>query len=186
MADWSLRFLAPEDLPGVLEIETASFPDDPWTLENFLDELDRPFSILLGLFPEDPGGRGPFATRDIAPVAGPDLEGAASPAVPPPAPVAAYAVFWFLYGETHILNLAVAPALRGRGLGRMILKAALDLSRAKGMKRALLECRENNLAAMALYRSEGFLATGRRRGYYEHGRTDAILMTLPLRGGRKG
>ncbi|MDR2612220.1 MAG: GNAT family N-acetyltransferase [Deltaproteobacteria bacterium] len=245
MNERRLRILAPEDLPGVLDIERASFPDEPWTLENFLDEMDRPYSVGLGLFEGGtdraacpPGASAPPASRTspeagplspragrAAPVpqeeghgdasareaalalaeilacasrAGPDrpirlsrllaaqaasLRGRAGVARPQ---VSAYAVFWLLYEETHLLNLAVAPERRGRGLGREMLRAVRAISRAKGSETILLEVKEDNLAALSLYRSEGFRATGRRRGYYQGGRTDAILMNLELGPARPG
>lgn len=158
--------LNPEDLPAILSIERASFPGCPWTLEGFLAEMERQFSAVLGLFP-------PVRSMTPAPPSG---GGGGFP----PSPLAAFAVFWLLEGETHLMRLAVAPERRREGLGRTLLDAVLSASAAKGMERAVLEVRENNPAALSLYRSRGFRVTGRRRGYYEDGRTDALTMTLDL------
>jgi ribosomal-protein-alanine N-acetyltransferase len=89
-------------------------------------------------------------------------------------------VFWILCGETHLLNLAVSPACRGRGLGRATLRTVIRLSRAKGSGKVMLEAREDNVPAVNLYLSEGFRTVGKRRGYYGGGKTDALSMTLIL------
>jgi ribosomal-protein-alanine acetyltransferase len=131
-----------------------------------------------GPLPRDfrPGEGRPGEPGPARPGASPGREGGRG--------LSAYAVFWLLQNETHLMNLAVAPDRRSRGLGREILKAVVTVSRATGMERVLLECREDNLPALRLYGSEGFKAVGRRRGYYRDGRTDAILMNLELGPGR--
>jgi ribosomal-protein-alanine N-acetyltransferase len=49
-------------------------------------------------------------------------------------------------------------------------------ARRRGASEVLLEVREDNDAARGLYASEGFTVLGRRRGYYEQGRVDAVTM----------
>ena len=82
----------------------------------------------------------------------------------------------------EILVCAVAAAARRRGLGRALVRAALERARAAGAARADLEVRVNNAAAIALYAAEGFAPVGLRRRYYGDG-TDALLMSLTLRRG---
>lgn len=84
--------------------------------------------------------------------------------------------------EAHLLNLAVDPAHRRRGLGRYLLGHALALARAMGAHRLLLEVRASNHPAQALYRAEGFRELGLRRGYYPAaaGREDAVVMVREL------
>jgi ribosomal-protein-alanine N-acetyltransferase len=93
--------------------------------------------------------------------------------------------------EMHLLNLAVAPEYEHRGHARRMLDALVERCRALGAQALWLEVRESNARAQALYRRYGFVAVGRRRGYYPaaHGRReDAVLMSLavtpdPARGG---
>jgi ribosomal-protein-alanine N-acetyltransferase len=83
--------------------------------------------------------------------------------------------------ELHVLLVAVAPALRRRGGGGVLVETALAAARAAGLAVAHLEVRAGNAAALALYARHGFLAVGRRPRYYE-GREDAVLMSLHLQG----
>ncbi|HAX40959.1 MAG TPA: ribosomal protein S18-alanine N-acetyltransferase [Bryobacteraceae bacterium] len=73
--------------------------------------------------------------------------------------------------EAEILNIAVDPAHRRRGLARRLLAAAFRQPRT-----FFLEVRQSNIAAQALYRSLGFHVCGRRPGYYRHPDEPAILM----------
>ncbi|MDQ6675956.1 MAG: ribosomal protein S18-alanine N-acetyltransferase [Acidobacteriota bacterium] len=73
--------------------------------------------------------------------------------------------------EAEILNLAVAPEFRRRGL-------ALAMIRAMAMREVFLEVRESNAAARALYRRAGFREAGIRFGYYSHPAESAIVMRL--------
>lgn len=77
--------------------------------------------------------------------------------------------------EGHILNVAVDPACRGMGVGRLLVQRVLDDCRAQGAAFVSLEVRVSNLAAITLYQQLGFVETGRRKRYYENGE-DALLM----------
>jgi [ribosomal protein S18]-alanine N-acetyltransferase len=85
-------------------------------------------------------------------------------------------------GEAHVLNVCVAEALRGRGIGRSLLEHLLAQAEAAGMYEAFLEVRPSNTAAIRLYQALGFEHVGIRRGYYQavHGREDAAVLKLPL------
>lgn len=78
-------------------------------------------------------------------------------------------------GEMEILNVAVLPRARRRGLGRRLLRVALRLARKMGMHRALLEVRAGNRPAIALYEGCGFVRAGLRRGYYADTGEDALI-----------
>ena len=81
-------------------------------------------------------------------------------------------------GEREILNVAVDPAQRRRGVARKLLEA--ELSRPK--TQWFLEVRESNAAARRFYESLGFRAAGRRENYYrsldEDSLEGAIVMTF--------
>lgn len=81
--------------------------------------------------------------------------------------------------EAEILSIGVAPPYRKMGLGRALLRNALELLRAGGTKRLFLEVEEGNDAALRLYRSFGGEPVGRRAGYYSHG-ADAAILSLAL------
>lgn len=89
--------------------------------------------------------------------------------------------------EMHLLNLAVAPEAQGRGHGRFMLDALVDLSRQCRAQQLWLEVRRSNPRAHALYQRYGFRDIGVRRGYYPAAggqREDAVVMSLDVSGGR--
>jgi [ribosomal protein S18]-alanine N-acetyltransferase len=74
--------------------------------------------------------------------------------------------------EAEILNIAVDPSYRRRGVGSALLNAVCD--QANGT--IFLEVAEDNTAAMALYRKLGFEPSGIRLGYYAKGSINAVVM----------
>ncbi len=95
---------------------------------------------------------------------------------------AGFLVYACIADEGSINHVAVEPAREGRGVGRALVLAAMEIMRDERMRVCLLEVRESNAAARGLYRSLGFRVDGRRRGYYPAagGREDALLMSRPL------
>ena len=91
-----------------------------------------------------------------------------------------YVIARAIAGEAEILNLAVAPEVRGRGLGGRLLDAMLDLLRRSAVREVFLEVRRGNAPAHALYRSRGFEVVGRRANYYRHPVEDALVLRLAL------
>ena len=89
--------------------------------------------------------------------------------------VCAYACEMVIFEDAEILNIAVAPSFRKRGLGKELMLALENYAKNKGADRLLLEVREGNLAARGLYEKQGFLAFGVRKNYYEDGE-NAIVM----------
>jgi ribosomal-protein-alanine N-acetyltransferase len=77
-------------------------------------------------------------------------------------------------GESELLNLAVDPAFRQRGIGRRLV-AELTASHP-GM--LWLEVRESNAGARKFYESLGLSESGRRSGYYSNSGEGAIVMKL--------
>lgn len=71
-------------------------------------------------------------------------------------------------GEAEVLTLAVSVQARRRGLGARLVGRFLYQARLRGAEVAFLEVAAANLAAIGLYRSQGFAEAGRRRGYYRH------------------
>lgn len=80
--------------------------------------------------------------------------------------------------EAEILTIAVLPPWRRLGVGGRLLFAALSAATIAGATSMFLEVAADNLAALALYESSGFVRMGRRKGYY--GGIDAITMRRDL------
>ena len=96
--------------------------------------------------------------------------------------VLGFAVYQQVVDEATLMNIAIAPAAQGCGHGGALLEAVVSMVTGGGAQRLLLEVRESNGPARALYRRYGFVDDGRRRDYYPSadGREDAILMSLEL------
>jgi ribosomal-protein-alanine N-acetyltransferase len=94
----------------------------------------------------------------------------------------AMAVLQMGAGDAELLTMAVLPTLRRRGIGRALLAELVVCATAYGAGAIWLEVRVSNEPAIALYRTAGFVETGRRKGYYRtpSGREDAIMMRLGL------
>lgn len=82
-------------------------------------------------------------------------------------------------GEAEVLLVAVHPDLRGRGLGRSLLRAGEAAAIEEGASRCFLEVRAGNRAAQRLYESEGYERVGCRKGYYGDGE-DALVLARDL------
>lgn len=87
--------------------------------------------------------------------------------------------------DAEIQALGVHPERRGQGVGDALMRAALETARDWQCEHLLLEVREGNAAAIALYRRHGLDVDGRRRGYYppatpDSAREDALLMSRCL------
>jgi [ribosomal protein S18]-alanine N-acetyltransferase len=84
--------------------------------------------------------------------------------------------------ELHLLNVTVARAWQGRGLGSELLDAVQAHAASRGLAQLWLEVRAGNHRARALYRRRGFAEVGLRRGYYPAaaGREDAVIMSLTV------
>jgi len=65
---------------------------------------------------------------------------------------------WMGYGE---IGMMVAAQWRGRGVGSLLLAAAIDWARARGLHKLALSVFPHNHAARALYRKFGFVEEGR-------------------------
>lgn len=102
--------------------------------------------------------------------------------------LAGYALASVVTDQGEILNLAVAPDTRRRGLGRMLLAAMLDMFRREGVVSVFLEVRPSNAAAIHLYEAAGFRPLSTRRAYYRHPTENAVTMSLQLarEGAEKG
>jgi ribosomal-protein-alanine N-acetyltransferase len=94
--------------------------------------------------------------------------------------VAGYAVLLIAADHCELANLAVAPPVRGRGIGRRLLSESIAQARERQLSRMFLEVRESNRAAQSLYASAGFRSVARRKHYYERPLEDALLLRLDL------
>jgi [ribosomal protein S18]-alanine N-acetyltransferase len=139
------------DLPSITEIERLAF-DHPWSRDSFLRELSLPFSrTIVAVI---------TATGTIEAIAG-------------------YLCRWLIADECHVLNLAVHPGTRRRGVGLRLMDDAIAEAKREKASFVTLEVRRSNLAARSLYRKLHFEERRLRKNYYGSGE-DAIVMELRL------
>jgi len=157
-----------DDLEGVLEIERVSFPS-PWPRSQFERELKNPLSYAFTAKVASP------SPISLSPEGREEGEGEGEGLR-----IIGYVIFWLVGDEAHILNIAVHPGFRRRGIAKALLSFTLELLLKKGGKGVFLEVRRSNLAARRLYKGFGFKEIGVRKGYYTDNQEDAIVMGLEL------
>jgi ribosomal-protein-alanine N-acetyltransferase len=81
--------------------------------------------------------------------------------------------------EAEVLTLAVTPGARRQGMGTGLLWEAKARMVSHGASVVFLEVAASNVAALSLYRAEGFVEVGRRPRYYADG-SDAVVMRAKL------
>ena len=91
--------------------------------------------------------------------------------------ICGYIIVWYAGGEFHILNIAVSPAQRRKGIAKALISFITDLAVQKGVTGTFLEVRSKNEAALRLYAESGFTKYGIRKKYYPD--DDAVLMRRP-------
>jgi ribosomal-protein-alanine N-acetyltransferase len=96
--------------------------------------------------------------------------------------IVAFCLCWVIFDELHINTLAVAPVERLKGRGTLLMRHVLAETSHEGARKATLEVRASNQAALALYERLGFRVTATRPGYYTNPDEDALI--LWLEGGR--
>lgn len=94
-----------------------------------------------------------------------------------------YVVGWLVADELQILELAVHPDYRGKGVGKALLTQLMTkCSHDDKAAAATLDVRSDNTRAVGFYSKLGFNEVGRRRRYYPGG-ADAVLMSRDLSAG---
>lgn len=91
--------------------------------------------------------------------------------------VLGYAGVTVVAGEGYIDNIAVRQEYRKQGIASELLKVFLRFAKAQKLDFLTLEVRVSNDPAKRLYMKHGFAQVGRRKGYYDSPKEDAILMT---------
>lgn len=94
--------------------------------------------------------------------------------------IAGYICVRHVADECHLLDLAVHPDYRRRGIARALLDDVIQELRIEGCRFFYLEVRSSNYAARKLYEKFGFNMVGVRKGYYVNPSEDAVIMMMEL------
>lgn len=87
--------------------------------------------------------------------------------------IVGHCVAWKLFEEFHIATIAISPDWQGKGWGKYLMQYMMD--KAEGSHFAMLEVRETNRRAIAMYEQFGFKAIGMRKRYYKDGENALIM-----------
>ncbi|WP_187645831.1 ribosomal protein S18-alanine N-acetyltransferase [Streptomyces sp. TRM49041] len=153
------------DIAPVLHLERELFPEDAWSEGMFWSELAH--------------ARGPEATRRYV-VAEEPGDGAVDGTGAGDGRIAGYAGLAAAGGLGDVQTIAVAREHWGTGLGARLLTELLQYATAFECEEVLLEVRVDNTRAQKLYERFGFAPIGFRRGYYQPGNVDALVMRLNM------
>lgn len=148
----TLRRMRWWDVERVLPLERELFPREPWSAELFWSELAGVPALRHYLVAADPAG-------ELLGYAGLMTSGSAA----------------------DVQTLAVRRQAQGRGVGAALLQALTAQAQQRGCAAVLLEVRTDNPGAQRFYERHGFERLSLRRGYYEGGRVDAVVMRRRLR-----
>ncbi|WP_217144369.1 GNAT family N-acetyltransferase [Streptomyces sp. AC627_RSS907] len=180
------------DIDPVLRMERELFPEDAWSRGMFWSELAH--------------ARGPGATRryvvaEVPAADGGTTEESENPESPDNAEnpenagergdggggaaggrngarIVGYAGLVASGDQADVQTIAVARDHWGTGLGGRLLAELLRAATAFECAEVMLECRVDNTRAQRLYERFGFEPIGFRRGYYQPGNVDALVMRL--------
>ena len=77
---------------------------------------------------------------------------------------------------TDMMNIAVHPDFRRRGIAQMLVEQLVAKLKARQSLRLMLEVRSSNMGAQALYEKMGFTQVGLRKNYYRNPKEDALIL----------
>ena len=79
-------------------------------------------------------------------------------------------------GESDMMNVAVDPRFRRKGVAEMLIRQLVEALAAEGNRSLTLEVRASNDPAISLYEKLGFTMAGRRPNYYRNPKEDALIL----------
>ena len=77
---------------------------------------------------------------------------------------------------TDMMNIAVSPQYRRRGIAEALVNTLIQDLQKKGVVFLMLEVRKSNTSAIALYEKLGFVQVGIRKNYYRKPKEDALIL----------
>jgi len=137
------------DLPVFVSLDKELFPYSPWSASQYKEEFLSPTRHFVVALD---------AEQSIVGYAGVFAPGAA---------------------EADILTVGVVPLHRGKGIAKALIALITDWAHEQGSTAMMLEVKSDNLEAIGLYESLGYLKLNVRKDYFGSG-LDAQVMRLEL------
>jgi ribosomal-protein-alanine N-acetyltransferase len=137
------------DLPVFVSLDKELFPYSPWSASQYKEEFSSPTRHFVVALD---------AEQSIVGYAGVFAPGAA---------------------EADILTVGVVPLHRGKGIAKALIALITDWAHAQGSTAMMLEVKSDNLEAIGLYESLGYLKLNVRKDYFGPS-LDAQVMRLEL------
>jgi ribosomal-protein-alanine N-acetyltransferase len=137
------------DLPVFVSLDKELFPYSPWSASQYKEEFSSPTRHFVVAVDVD---------QSIIGYAGVFAPGAA---------------------EADILTVGVVPEHRGKGVAKALMALITDWAKEQGTTSMMLEVKTDNLEAIGLYESLGYLKLNTRKDYFGQG-LDALVMRLEL------
>src|SRR4051812_40056299 len=131
-----VRRMTPADLDEVMVIERAAFRH-PWSPELFRRELEHDWSTIL------------VAVEPLTSASGRGSER-----------IIGFLIYWLVHDEVHILNVAVAPEQRRKGVARILMSETERRAWQAGAGLVTLEGRPSHQGALDPYPGFGYCALG--------------------------
>lgn len=144
-----IRYIRRRDLPAIMAIETRSYVN-PWTEDEFVTQLRQRNTIGMCVEIANNG-------RDV---------------------LSGYIIYELHKNKLHILNMAVEPAVRRWGVGRLMILKLSNTLNVTGRNRIEALVRETNLPAQLFFKAMGFRATNVIRNAYDDSDEDAYSFVL--------
>ena len=161
----SLRDMTRDDVPAVKRIESAAY-QDAWPARLFEKELANGFAQYVVAVEEtaDPPPAGPLTALRRAMFGGTHER------------IVGFMGVWYMVDQLHLVTIAVDPAQQRRGIGTRLLLEVFDLAMEAELNEIVLEVRESNDRARAMYEAFGFRKAGQLLDYYKDNHETAIVM----------
>ncbi len=159
----NIRIATPDDLGSMMDLARESVSAAHWTAEQYgavFSQSEKVRRLAIVAIETREGGSAHIADNDS---------------------VLGFLVARHLDPEWELENIAVAPRARRKGIGKQLLHALLAAARETHSESVLLEVRDSNKPARALYERAGFQQGGRRKSYYSNPVEDAVLYRFTLR-----
>lgn len=91
-----------------------------------------------------------------------------------------YISFMIIYPECDLVNIAVLPEFRGKGVGQALLHQLIMIADSEELTYIHLEVRRSNTSAINLYTKNGFVIVGESKNHYSNPTEDALRMNLTV------